>query len=145
MWFANYSLVNGDLAVFDALIAEIEAQGGVPLAVFHNRFRDADLGNMSVAEVAETFFRKDGQTLIEVLLSPQSFSLAVGGPGSETVLPRLDGPVLQMIQTYSPRADWKDTLQAVSPMDVSTSVARTEDAGRDGREMGALPRGHLPP
>lgn len=129
MWFANYSWVNGDLAVFDALIAEIEAQGGVPLAVFHNRFRDADLGNMSVAEVAETFFRKDGQTLIEVLLSPQSFSLAVGGPGSETVLPRLDVPVLQLIQTYSPRADWEDTLQAVSPMDVSTSVAQPEFDG----------------
>lgn len=129
MWFANYCWLNGDLAVFDALIAEIETQGGVPLAMFHNRFHDADTGNMSVAELAETFFRKDGETLIEALLSPASFSLGVGGPGSENVLPGLDVPVLQLILSYNPRAQWEETLQGVSPMDVSTSVAQPEFDG----------------
>jgi len=129
MWFGHYAWQNGDLAVYDALIGEIEAQGGVPLAVFHHRFRDAELGNMGVAEIAETFFKRDGQTLIEALLSPMSFSLTQAAPGSDQVLPGLDVPVLQLILTYNPRAQWEETMQAVSPMDVSVNIAQPEFDG----------------
>jgi cobaltochelatase CobN len=129
LWFGQYSWQNGDLAVFDALIAEIEAQGGVPLAVFHLRFRDAEIGNMSVAQVADAFFRRDGGTLIEALLSPMSFSLNMAGPGSDDVLPSLDVPMLQVILTYNPRAEWEETVQGVSPMDVSVNIAQPEFDG----------------
>jgi cobaltochelatase CobN len=129
MWFGQYSWLNGDLSVFDTLIAEIEAQGGVPLAVFHRRFRDMEIGNMGVAEVADAFFKRDGKTIIEVLLSPMSFSIGMGGPGSDTVLPGLDVPVLQLILTYNPRKEWEETLQAVSPMDVSVNAAQPEFDG----------------
>ena len=129
LWFGQYAWQNGDLAVFDALIAEIEAQGGVPLAVFHNRFRDAEIGNMSVAQVADAFFRRDGRTLIETLLSPMSFSLTQATPGMEHVLSDLDVPVLQVILTYSPRAQWEETEQGVSPMDVSVNIAQPEFDG----------------
>ncbi|MDR1934440.1 MAG: cobaltochelatase subunit CobN [Candidatus Accumulibacter sp.] len=129
LWFGQYAWQNGDLAVFDALIGEIEAQGGVPLAVFHHRFRDAELGNMSVAEVADFFFKRDGETLIEVLLSPMGFSLTQATPGSEHVLPGLDAPVLQLILTYNPRTQWEETEQGVSPMDVSVNIAQPEFDG----------------
>lgn len=129
MWFGQYAWVNGDLSVFDALIAEIEAQGGVPLPVFHLRFRDTGIGNKGVAEVADVFFKKDGKTIIEALLSPMSFSIGMGGPGSGTVLPGLDVPVLQLILTGNPRAEWEETLQAVSPMDVSVNAAQPEFDG----------------
>ncbi len=129
LWFGQYCWQNGDLAVFDALIAEIEAQGGIPLAVFHLRFRDAEIGNMSVAEVADCFFKRDGVTLIEALLSPMSFSLTQAAPSSDAVLPELDVPVLQLILTYNPRAQWEETEQAVSPMDVSVNIAQPEFDG----------------
>ena len=129
MWFGNYAWQNGDLATYDALIAEIEAQGGIPLAVFHSRFRDAEVGNMSVAEVTEHFFKRDGVTLIEALFSPMSFSLTQATPGSDQVLPELDVPTLQLILTYNPRAQWEETIQAVSPMDVSVNIAQPEFDG----------------
>ncbi|MDR2614110.1 MAG: cobaltochelatase subunit CobN [Candidatus Accumulibacter sp.] len=129
LWFGQYCWQNGDLAVFDALIGEIEAQGGAPLAVFHNRFRDAEANNLSVAEVADRFFKRDGQTLIEVLLSPMSFSLTQAAPGSDEVLPGLGVPALQVILTYNPRAQWEETEQGVSPMDVSVNVAQPEFDG----------------
>jgi cobaltochelatase CobN len=129
LWFGQYSWQNGDLAVFDTLIAEIETQGGVPLAVFHNRFRDIETGNMGVAEVADVFFKRDGKTLIEALLSPMSFSMTQAAPGSDHVLPELDVPALQLILTYNPRAQWAETEQAVSPMDVSVNIAQPEFDG----------------
>lgn len=129
LWFGQYAWQNDDLAVFDRLIAEIEAQGGVPLAVFHLRFRDAEIGNMSVAEVADTFFKRNGATLIEALLSPMGFSLTGAAPGSDDVLPGLDVPMLQLILTYNPRAQWEETEQAVSPMDVSVNIAQPEFDG----------------
>ncbi|MBN2751592.1 MAG: cobaltochelatase subunit CobN, partial [Rhodospirillaceae bacterium] len=129
MWFAQYSWLNGDLAVFDALIAEIEAKGGVPLPVFHQRFRDADIGNMGVDQVVEFFFKKDGNTIIEVLLSPMSFSIGMASPDSVGLLSGLDVPVLQLILTYNPRAEWEETMQAVSPMDVSVNAAQPEFDG----------------
>ena len=129
LWFGQYAWQNGDLAVFDTLIGEIEAQGGIPLAVFHNRFRDAEAGNMGVAEIVETFFKRDKVTLIEALLSPMSFSLTQAAPGSEQVLPGLDVPALQLILTYNPRAQWEETVQAVSPMDVSVNIAQPEFDG----------------
>lgn len=129
MWFGNYAWQNGDLATYDALIAEIEAQGGVPLAVFHSRFRDAEVGNMSVAQITEHFFKRDGKTLIEALFSPMSFSLTQSTPGSDRVLPELDVPTLQLILTYNPRAQWEETTQAVSPMDVSVNIAQPEFDG----------------
>ncbi|WP_337998229.1 cobaltochelatase subunit CobN [Oleispirillum naphthae] len=129
LWFGQYAWINGDLAVIDALIAEVEAQGGVPLPVFHLRFRDMGIGNMPVAQLAETFFKQDGKTLIEALLSPMSFSLGMGGPGAEETLPGLDVPVLQLILTFNPRAEWEETLQGVSPMDVSVNAAQPEFDG----------------
>ena len=129
MWFYQSSWLAGDLATYDALIAEVEALGGVPLSVFHQRFADADLKNMGAREVAETFFKRNGRTIIEVLLSPMSFSLGMAGPGTDDVLPGLDVPVLQLILTYSPRAVWEETVQAVTPMDVSVNAAQPEFDG----------------
>lgn len=129
IWFYRSSWLNGDVAVYDALIKEIEAQGAVPLAVFNLRYRDTEMGAMSVGNVVEHFFKRDGKAIIEALLSPMGSSLAMASPGSDTVLAELDVPVLQLILTYNPRAEWEETLQAVSPMDVSTYAAQPEFDG----------------
>jgi cobaltochelatase CobN len=129
IWFYRSSWLNDDVAVIDALIAEIEAQGAIALAVFNLRYRDVDIGSMSVGEVTEHFFKRDGEAIIDALLSPMGSSIAQASPGSGHVLPDLDVPVLQLILTYNPRADWEETIQAVTPMDVSTYAAQPEFDG----------------
>lgn len=129
IWFYQSYWSNGDLAPYDALIAEIEAQGAIPLAVFHMRMGDKDLGNLPVPALVERYFKRRGRALIDVLLSPMSFSLARSGIDGEAVLAGLDVPVLQLIMTANPRAVWEETLQAVSPIDVSMSVAQPEFDG----------------
>jgi cobaltochelatase CobN len=108
IWFYQSFWLNGDLALFDFLISEVEARGAIPLAVFHQRFRDADLGNMSVEALVAHFFKKNGKPLIEVLLSPMSFSLGMTGQKAEDILGGLDVPVLQLILTMNPRAEWEE-------------------------------------
>jgi cobaltochelatase CobN len=125
MWFYRSYWLAGDLDAYDALIAEIEGQGGVPLALFHVRAGDSDLGGMSVPELVARFFHKR----IDVLLSPMNFSLARMGAGMDRVLPDLDVPVLELIITGNPRAVWEETEQAVTPVDVSISAAQPEFDG----------------
>jgi cobaltochelatase CobN len=125
LWFYRTYWLGGDLDAYDALIEEIEAQGGVPLALFHIRAGDSDLGGMPVPDLARIFF----QGRIDVLLSPMSFSLARMGGGMEAVLPDLDVPVLQLIVTGNSRALWEESEQAVTPVDVSTNAAQPEFDG----------------
>jgi cobaltochelatase CobN len=129
LWFGQGSWVNGDLDFADALIAAIEAKGGVPLAVFHMRYREAGSATLSVGELIDHFFRKDGKTIIEAMLSPMCFSLSMLVPDSEKLLRGLDVPLLQLIQTGNPTKVWSETEQGVSPMDVSINAAQPEFDG----------------
>lgn len=125
LWFYRAYWLAGDLAAYDRLIAEIEDQGGIPLALFHVRAAESQLGGLTVAELARRFLK--GR--VDVLLSPMSFSLARMGQDCADVLPELDVPVLQLIVTSNPRAVWEETEQAVTPLDVSTSAAQPEFDG----------------
>lgn len=129
LWFYRSSWLSGDLEPYEALIGEIESQGGIPLGVFHLRLADADVGNLPVAALIERYFKKDGRARVDALLSPMSFSLAlVDGPG-QAALASLDVPVLQLIVTGNPVAVWRDGEQAVPPIEVSVSVAQPEFDG----------------
>jgi cobaltochelatase CobN len=129
IWFYQTFWLNRDLALFDFLIGEIESRGAIPLAVFHQRFRDPDLGNMSVDTVVAHFFKQNGKPLIEALMSPMGFSLGMTGQKAEEIFSGLDVPVLQLILTMNPRAEWEETVQAVTPIDVSMNVAQPEFDG----------------
>lgn len=129
LWFHRASWLAGDLEVIDALIAEIERQGAVALPVFHMRFADAELGNLPVPRLIDRYFKEDGRSLIDVLLSPMSFSLALVDRQAGEAMAGLDVPVLQLIVTYNPETVWAEGEQAVSPMEVSSSVAQPEFDG----------------
>ncbi len=129
LWFYQHAWVNNDLAVIDALNAEIESRGAIPLSVFHFRMADPALGAMPVADLVEHFFKADGSALISVLLSLTSFSLTMSNKKLRHIMPGLDVPVLHGINTYNPRKEWRDTLQGISPIDVSVNVAQPEFDG----------------
>ncbi len=129
LWFYQSFWLSGDLATYDAMISEIERQGAIPLAVFNMRMQDPECGNLRPDALVEQYFKKDGERVIDALLSPMSFSVARFGGNFENVLPNLDVPVFQAMMTSNTFDVWHDTMQAVSPMDVSVNIAQPEFDG----------------
>jgi len=122
LWFYQSYWLNDNLRYIDAIIREIELCDVNVICVFHLRYKDADRGNRGADYVVEQFFMKDGKSVIDVLISPMMFSLTLSAPEYKELLPRLDVPFIQAIITMNPYAEWKESLQGVSTMDVSYSV-----------------------
>ncbi len=129
IWFHQTNWLNGNSAHIDALIKEIEKQGCMPLCVFSRTARDIYLDNRAADEVADFFFKQNGKTSIDVLLDPIPQSLSMLGSGFCKIYPSLDVPVLQIICTQNSYETWSKTMQAVTPVDVSCSVAQPEFDG----------------
>ena len=129
IWFYQVWWANKNLGFIDCLIKEIEKQGAIPLAVFHNRFKDEVLNNLDAREVVERFFKKDGKTIIDCLLSTVLFSLTLLDETLNDLYPGLDCPVLQLIPSFGERSYWESSLRGLSPMDISISVAQPEFDG----------------
>ncbi len=100
LWFYRTNWLAGDTGAIDQLIAEIEAQGAVPLCLFHMRFADADLDNLPLPALIDRYFRDGDRVLIDVLLSPMNFSISLYNRPAGAALAALDVPVLQLIVTY---------------------------------------------
>jgi len=129
LWFYQVHWQCRNLDFIDSIIREIEKQGAIVIPLFHNRFPDKELGNMGVSELVETYFQQDGKTIIDVLLSPMFFSMTTINRSMLTVYPQLDCPVLQLVLTSNPHKVWEESVQGVSPMDVSVAVAQPEFDG----------------
>ena len=129
IWFGQYYWVNGNTTHIDALIMEIENRGANAIAVFSLRFKDNDRGNKGADEVVDLFFKKDGKPVIDVLISTIGFAMSVTNPEYQNVLPGLGVVTLQGITTSHPYAVWKESVQGISTMDVSTQAAQPEFDG----------------
>ncbi len=129
IWFYQVWWVSKNLGFIDRLIKTIEAQGAIPLAVFHNRFKDNDLQNMDSREIIDKFFKHEGNTIIECLFSPVMFSLTLLDKTLDDLYPNLNCPVFQLICSLSELSYWQGSLRGLSPMDVSIAVAQPEFDG----------------
>jgi cobaltochelatase CobN len=129
LWFYQNLWVNGALGHIDALIRSIERQGGQVLAVFHYRFQDDVVGNKGADYIIDHFFRRDGKTIIDALLSPMMFCLGMASSEYQGLLKRLDVPVIQAITTLQPLQKWRESSQGLTAMDVTMSVAQPEFDG----------------
>jgi cobaltochelatase CobN len=129
MWFYQNLWVNGALDHINALIRSIERQGGQALPVFHYRFQDDVVGNKGADYIIDHFFRRDGETIIDALLSPMMFCLGMADPKYRGLLERLDVPVIQAITTLQPLETWRESMQGLTAMDVTMSVAQPEFDG----------------
>lgn len=129
IWFGQYYWVNGNLAHIDALITEIEKRDANAIAVFSLRFKDNNRGNLGADEVVNKFFKINGKPVIDVLISTIGFAMSVTNPEFSKVLPDLGVVVLQGICTSQPYSVWKESIQGISTMDVSTQAAQPEFDG----------------
>ncbi|WDN88744.1 cobaltochelatase CobN [Desulfosarcina sp. BuS5] len=129
LWFYQSYWLNDNLRYIDAVIREVERCGANVICVFHLRYKDADRGNRGADYVVEQFFMENGKSVIDVLISPMMFSLTLSAPEYKDLLPWLNVPFIQAITTMNPYAEWKESLQGISTMDVSYSVAQPEFDG----------------
>jgi len=142
LWFYQSLWRAGNLAFIDNLISEIEGQGANVIAVFLHALKDVERGTKGAEWAVENFFMLDGRPLIDVLISTLMFSLSIkpweGANKDEAeevarseqwFLKRLNVPVLKAIVTYNSPAEWMQSLQGLSPMDISMGIAMPEFDG----------------
>jgi cobaltochelatase CobN len=121
--------MTGNLAVVDALVHALEAQGARALPVFCYSLR-TDGGD------PPAFAHLHG--LCDVLISTLSFAMGelptqgpqVAAEWSVAALERLGVPVLQAIAVTGSRQRWEQSTQGLAPVDVVMNVALPEFDGR---------------
>jgi cobaltochelatase CobN len=148
--FSRTYWANGDLAVADAAILELEKEFDV-LPAFCFGMGDADLGAWSSVEVAERFF--SGRVDAIVNLQPIFRSRDI--ESSIEKLRGLDIPVFHPVMVYhKTEEEWREDVHGLSSSEVGWSVAMPEFEGviepllvgvADRSEMdGALVESHIP-
>ena len=143
LWFYQSLWQAGNTVFIDRLIEEIEGQGANVVPVFLHAAKDVERGTKGAEWVVENLFMKDGRPIIDVLISTLMFSLSIKPwEGSDTCeeqevarseewfIKRLNVPVLKAIVTYNTLADWNESLQGCSPMDISMGIAMPEFDGQ---------------
>ena len=132
LWFHQSYWQTGDISFVDSLIKEIESQGANVIPVFFCGVKNADLGIKGLEWVVENYFMKGEKPLIDVIISPLMFSLSRCLPSSETAdgfLKKLGIPIIKAILTCNTLEKWRDTLQGLNPIDISSSIAMPEFDG----------------
>ncbi len=142
LWFYQSLWQAGNTVFIDRLIEEIEGQGANVIPVFLHAAKDVERGTNGAEWVVENLFMKDGRPIIDVLISTLMFSLSIKpwegsdtGEGQEVArseewfIKRLNVPVLKAIVTYNTLAEWNESLQGCSPMDISMGIAMPEFDG----------------
>lgn len=129
LWYYESFQSNGNLAFVDALIAEIEAHGALPLSVYHRRNPVEELGNGGAPWVVREVFMSDGAPVIDCLISTPSLSLNMSSEAMTGLLEELGVPVLQAIASTSELSHWRETMEGLTPLDISISVSQPEFDG----------------
>lgn len=115
----------------DALIAALEAKGLMPLPLVVSSLKQADC----VAFVQAAFAAERP----EVILNLTGFALGLDGLGAEdNPFAGVDAPVIQLIQSGRPEAQWRADSQGLSAKDLAMQLVLPELDGR----IGGLLVGH---
>ncbi|HZV03738.1 MAG TPA: cobaltochelatase subunit CobN [Gemmataceae bacterium] len=127
--------MSGNLAFIDALVRDIERKGGDALPIFTSSLKETEATSRWPAAFA--FFRHEGRTLIDVLISTISFAMGDVNPDGPTpsgwsvdALAALDVPVLQAICAGTTRWQWEASPRGLNPLDTAMNVALPEFDGR---------------
>jgi cobaltochelatase CobN len=132
LFFPRSYWVDGSLAVFDALIRELEARGANVIAVFNDKFKSA--GDDAAIE---KFFFQDGAALVDTVVLQAYFFLKSsrekGGAGihqeASDVLKRLDVPALLMINSMQRREEYEENPEGLTIPQYIITVALPEFDG----------------
>jgi len=123
--FSRTYWANGDLAVVDALITELETEFSV-LPAFCFGMGDRDLDAWSSDEVAERFF----MGRIDALINLQPVFASRNMAQSIDTLKQMDVPVFHPLMVYhKTEEEWQKDIHGLSSSEVGWSVAMPEFEG----------------
>jgi cobaltochelatase CobN len=128
LWFHQSHWQGGNTSFIDFTIREIEAQGANVLPVFFSGSKNQKLGTNGLEWVIDSYFIKDGEPIVDVVISLLSFSFTTCLSGKEAsgVLKKLDVPVIKAILTCNTAEEWRDSIQGLSLIDIPANVALPE-------------------
>jgi magnesium chelatase subunit H len=123
-------LLAGNTAHYDGVIAALEARGLQVIPAFAT--------GLDARPAIEQYFLRDGQPVIDALVSLTGFSL-VGGPayndakGAEAVLAKLDVPYLACLPVeFQSLQEWQSSERGLLPVETTMMVAIPELDGATG-------------
>ena len=129
LWFAQYVYLEENTEPIDAIFKEVESQGCLCVPILWRRYNDPLLDVKDTKWVVENYCRHKGRPLVNAVISTMSFSLSLLCPGEQEYLRDLDVPILQAPMLMVTYEFWRETVEAVTPMDVSMSVCASETDG----------------
>lgn len=119
----------GELYYQQALIEEIERQGMNALAVFSPCMADPGIQAPGLQEAIRAYFYQDGLPVIDVLLNTIKFSLTTMRAIDQADLSDLNVPVLQAYTMYRPQAEWQESVEGMTAMEMAVSITMPEFDG----------------
>jgi cobalamin biosynthesis Mg chelatase CobN len=137
---SRYYWVNGEMAIEDFLIRQLESQGLNVIPVFSYSSRDKGLGTKGSGEVIlEYFLKQDGTPRIDALVKLLTFFLGrrkdeeleekENAQRGVEILKTLGVPVFQPVVSYYKTIDeWREDAQGLSS-EISWSIAMPEFEG----------------
>ena len=132
------SWLEGDTAIYDAVIREFERKGVNVVPVISSGFGNKDFGIENNDIVLNRYFIVDGKPIIDLLVNLQVFFLvprAIEGwdsPSKEgiEILKKLNVPVIQTVRShYQTLEEWGKSKEGLDPMGIVSSVAMPEFDG----------------
>ncbi|MEN6566236.1 MAG: cobaltochelatase subunit CobN, partial [Veillonellales bacterium] len=127
--FSREDWIWGDLAYQTALVEEIERQGMNAIAVFSPWAHNDELDVSGVGEVAQTYFYVQGVPVLDVLLNTFKVALTIGQKDGTGFLNDLDVPVLQAYGLLRSSQEWEDSMEGMTPTEISCNIAMPEFDG----------------
>jgi len=148
LFFPRSYWIDGSLAVFDALIRELEGRGANVVAVFNDKFR----GGGDDAAI-ESFFMQNGGPLVDVAVFQAYFFLRSAreaqGAGvhreASDILERLNVPALLMINSLQTRAEYERNPEGLTIPQYIITVALPEFDGISQPVLLGVSEGRLDP
>ncbi|WP_216903019.1 cobaltochelatase subunit CobN [Synechococcus sp. CCY 9618] len=122
----------GDLALMEAILSALRAQGLCPRALWVSSLRDS-----AVQRGVGDLLQREGVQAVLCGTGFASVSFEAAGLGAP-LWERLDVPVLQVLCSGRPREAWERSSIGLAPLDLSLQVALPELDGRLTTRVGAF-------
>lgn len=128
---------NNNLRHVDNIIKEVEEQGANVIPVFTHTSRDESIGARGIQWSFDNLLTFRGRLLPEAIINCMGMStsiLSMPGDGNQVVeksiFEQLDIPVIQAMTTYQSYDTWKNSVQGLDPMSLTSNVYYPEFDGQ---------------
>ena len=137
IFFYQKQWVTGNVGNIDGLIRAVEELGGNPVPLFMNTMEEKIDGSKGIKRILREDMTRDGKPVLDAIIETMSFSqtlIANPGAGEQVCEDNFfDGygvAVLQTMTMVSTEAEWRESLEGLSPPEIAYDVVHPEFDGQ---------------